>query len=89
MAAENTETKANGKQPNKTKQPRVISHPSEIAGLVMMQIDQVNSKKDELTIAIKTLADTSKQLVRAYAQQQAAIQKLQKRVQELEKNKEK
>jgi hypothetical protein len=82
MAAEgptnNKETKSNGKQ------PRVISHPGDVAGLVMMQIDAVNGKKDELTIAIKSLADTSKQLVRAYAQQTAAITKLAKRVKELE-----
>lgn len=45
MAAENTGTKLNGKQPNKAKQPRVISHPSEIAGLVMMQIDAVIQRK--------------------------------------------
>ncbi len=85
----------------KGKQPRVISNPNDVAGLVMMQIDAVNSKKDDLTIAIKGLADdrqgwrkcgkrrssfsaTAKQLVRAYAQQQAAIEKLGKRVKELE-----
>ena len=84
MTTENTQTKENGKQSTKGKQPRVISHPGDVAGLVMMQIDAVNTKKDELTIAIKSLSDTSKQLVRAYAQQTAAIQKLQKRVQELE-----
>lgn len=84
MATENTETKVNGKQPAKGKPPRVITHPNDVAGLVMMQIDAVNSKKDELTIAVKNLADTSKQLVRAYAGQAAAIQKLQKRVKELE-----
>jgi len=67
MATENIETKTK-------RQPRVLSHPGEIVGLVMRQIDHVNSKKDELTIAIKTLADASKQLVRAYAQQAAVIQ---------------
>ena len=76
--------KVNGQQPGKGKQPRTITNPADVAGLVMMQIDAVNSKKDELTIAVKSLADTSKQLVRAYAQQMAAIQKLQKRVKELE-----
>ncbi|OGI41219.1 MAG: hypothetical protein A2140_08020 [Candidatus Muproteobacteria bacterium RBG_16_62_13] len=70
---------------SKGKQPRVISNPNDVAGLVMMQIDAVSSKKDDLTIAIKGLADTAKQLVRAYAQQQAAIEKLGKRVKELEK----
>jgi len=80
----NTEAKENSSQPTKGKQPRVISHPGDVAGLVMMQIDAVNTKKDDLTIAFKNLSDTSKQLVRAYAQQTAAIEKLQKRIQELE-----
>ncbi|MEK7735040.1 MAG: hypothetical protein AAB329_06320 [Pseudomonadota bacterium] len=85
MATEQTtpeKSKSNGQQ--KGKQPRVITSPGDVAGLVMMQIDAVNSKKDDLTIAIKGLADTAKQLVRAYAQQQAAIEKLGKRVKELE-----
>ena len=85
MATESTATeksKSNGQQ--KGKQPRVISNPNDVAGLVMMQIDAVNSKKDDLTIAVKGLADTAKQLVRAYAQQQATIEKLGKRVKELE-----
>jgi hypothetical protein len=85
MATESTTTeksKGNGQQ--KAKQPRVISNPGDVAGLVMMQIDNVNAKKDDLTIAIKGLADTAKQLVRAYAQQQAVIEKLGKRVKELE-----
>ncbi len=87
MANESTnqdKTKANGQQQGKGKQPRVISHPNDVAGLVMMQIDAVNTKKDELTIATKGLSDTAKQLVRAYSQQAAAIAKLQKRVKELE-----
>jgi hypothetical protein len=89
VTAEN-KTAMNGKQiktggqksPNR--QPRAITHPNDVANLVMMRIDNVNGKKDELTIAIKSLTDTSKQLVRAYAQQMAAIAKLTKRVQELE-----
>lgn len=47
----------------------------------------VNSKKDELTIAIKALADTAKQFVNVYANQQAQIVTLAKRVEELEKAK--
>ncbi len=74
-------TKVNGQQKNK---PRVISNPNDIAGLVMMQIDNINAKKDDLTIAIKGLTDTSKQLVRAYAQQQQVIAKLAERVKKLE-----
>jgi len=64
--------------------PRTISNPNDVASLVMMQIDQVNAKKDDLTIATKNLADTAKQLVRAYAEQTAVIAKLQQRVRALE-----
>lgn len=80
---ETKQPKVNGKP--QTKQQRVISDPKEVAQLVMMRIDQVNSKKDELTIAVKGLADTAKQLVSVYAQQQAQLAKLTKRVEELEK----
>jgi hypothetical protein len=84
--AENTtnptrKTNVNG-QP---KPGRVISDPKEVAQLVMMRIDHVNAKKDELTIAVKSLADTAKQLVSVYAKQQAQIAKLAKKVDELEK----
>lgn len=81
--AENPGKPKNNNQ-QKGKQPRVISNPNDVASLVMMQIDNVNVKKDDLTIAIKGLADTTKQLVRAYAQQAVVIQKLSKRVKELE-----
>ncbi|MDP2760688.1 MAG: hypothetical protein Q8O64_09865 [Sideroxyarcus sp.] len=81
---ESKQTKVNGKPQAK---PRVISDPKEVAQLVMMRIDQVNSKKDELTIAVKGLADTAKQLVSVYARQQAQLAKLAKRVEELEKAK--
>jgi hypothetical protein len=80
-AAPAKQTKPNG-QP---KPGRVISDPKDVAQLVMMRIDHVNSKKDELTIAVKSLADTAKQLVSVYAKQQAQIAKLAKRVEELEK----
>jgi len=76
-------TKPNGRAPD-----RVISDPNEVAQLVMMRIDHVNSKKDELTIAVKALADTARQLVSVYAKQQAQIARLAKRVEELEKAKE-
>ena len=75
--------KANGEQ----RPPQVISNPKDVAQLVLMQIDNVNSKKDDLTIAVKGLADTAKQLVRVYAQQQEHIAKLAQRVEELEKTK--
>lgn len=67
------------------KQGRAISDPREVAQLVMMRIDHVNAQKDELTIAVKALADTAKQLVSVYANQQTQIAKLAKRLEELEK----
>jgi ABC-type transporter Mla subunit MlaD len=78
-ATQSNQTKANGQAPG-----RVNTNPNEVAHLVMMQIDNVNSKKDELTIAVKTLADTAKQLVGVYANQLAQIAKLAKKVEELE-----
>jgi len=74
----------NGRQSDKERQPRVVSHPKEVEDIVMMQIDAVSVKKDELTIAIKNLTDTTKQLARAYGQQAVVITKLQKRIAELE-----
>lgn len=79
-APQTKKTEGNGQAPG-----RVISDPNQVAQLVMMRIDHVNSKKDELTIAVKALADTAKQLVGVYAKQQAQISKLAKRVVELEK----
>jgi hypothetical protein len=83
-------TKPNGQQPGKGEWPqRVISNPNDVAGLVLAQLNNVNSKKDDLTIAIKGLADTTQQLVRAYADHTRTIQKLAERVKVLEGNTEK
>ena len=79
----NPSAKGNGPQPPKS-QPRVLSNPNDVAGLVMMQIDTINGKKDELTIAIKGMTDLTKQLVRVYAEQAATIQKLAERVKQFE-----
>jgi hypothetical protein len=79
----NVQAKGNGQ----AKPGRAISDQKEVAQLVMMSIDHVNSKKDELTIAVKALADTAKQLVSVYAGQQGQIAKLARRVEELEKAK--
>jgi glycerol-3-phosphate dehydrogenase len=77
--------KKNGQSASKPgKQPRVISSPNDVASLVLMQIDAVSAKKDDLTIAIKGLTDTTKQLVRAYAEHAKTIQRLQQRVRALE-----
>ena len=81
-ATQSNQAKANGQAPG-----RVITNSNEVAHLVMMQIDNVNSKKDELTIAVKTLADTTKQLVSVYANQQAQIAQLSKQVEDLGKEK--
>ncbi len=70
-ARQETASKAKGNgegQPRKASQPRGISDPSDVAHLVLMQVDAVNAKKDELTIAIKGLADLIKQLVRAFGE---------------------
>jgi hypothetical protein len=79
-------SKGNGQSAGKNgaRQPRVISRPGDVASVVMMQVDAVNAKKDELTIAIKGLTDTAKQLVRAYAEHAQAIVKLQQRIKILE-----
>ena len=82
------ETQTKTSNTNEDKRPQqVISDPKDVAQLVLMQIDNVNAKKDDLTIAVNGLADTAKQLVRVYAQQQEHIAKLAKRVEELEKTK--
>lgn len=85
--AEKQTTPTNRTKVNDQAPGRIISDPNEVAQLVMMRIDHVNSKKDELTIAVKALADTAKQLVSVYAKQQAQITKLAKKVEELEKAK--
>ena len=91
--ADNNETKnKNGAEgaakdmakPGAGQPQRTISNPEDVAKLVMMQIDAVGGKKDELTIALKGLTDTARQLVRAYAQQAAVIQGMAKKLKELE-----
>jgi len=78
-----TETETDkGAQQNQ--QQRAVNSPSDVANLILMQVDAVNSKKDDLTIAIKGLTDLTKQLTRAYAEHTKTIQKLAERVKELE-----
>jgi hypothetical protein len=64
-------------------QPRVVSRPEDVAGLVLMQIDLVNARKDDLTIAIKGLSDLTRQLVRAYGENMHTIEQLQLKVNKL------
>ncbi len=66
--------------------PVSISNPNDVANLVLIQIDAVNAKKDELTIAVKGLADLTKQLVRAYGEHTKRIQELETKRKTLEKS---
>jgi len=68
-------------------QPRVVSRPEDVAGLVLMQIDLVNARKDDLTIAIKGLSDLTRQLVRAYGENTQTIEQLQSKVKKMENSK--
>ena len=63
---------------------KAISHPREVAAVVMAQMNMVNAKKDELTIAIKGLTDITQQLTQAYAGQVQVIEKLTNRLKALE-----
>ena len=65
------------------RQPRVVSRPEDVAGLVLMQIDLVNARKDDLTIAIKGLSDLTRQLVRAYGENVQTIEQLQSKVKKM------
>ena len=65
-------------------QPRVVSRPEDVAGLVLMQIDLVNARKDDLTIAIKGLSDLTRQLVRAYGENTQTIEQLQSKLKKSE-----
>ena len=63
---------------------RVVSDPNEVANIVLMQIDAVNDRKNDLTISVKGLTDLTKQLTRVYSEQIVTIRQLQKRIQILE-----
>ena len=93
MSVETLSTTAISKKPAKVngqqaaqgeRQQRVISNPNDVASLVLAQLNHVNGKKDELTIAIKGLADTTQQLVHAYVDHTRTIQQLAERVKALE-----
>ena len=64
--------------------PAVISDPREIAAVVMARMHLINTKKDELSMAIKGLTDLTQQLVRAYARQMQVIEQLVTRLKALE-----
>lgn len=74
----------NEESPGTGQNAKVISHPNDIATLVMAQVNAVNSKKDDLTIAVKQLTDITQQLVQAYAGHMNMIGQLNRRLEELE-----
>lgn len=82
---QNTVDQPHVQQPtvNRSK-PQVISHPRDVAAVLMAQMNMVNTKKDELTIAIKGLTDLTQQLGRAYAGQMQVIEQLANRLKALE-----
>ena len=66
---------ANGKSnESQENQKRIKLTPEQLPILVMQQLNQVNAKKDELTIAIKQLSDLATQLGKICAQQNKKLQ---------------
>ena len=65
-------------------QPQTISDPRQIAAVVMARMNLINTKKDELTIAMKGLTDLTQQLVQAYAGQMQVIEQLAARLKAVE-----
>lgn len=87
MSKKETEAKpeeAKNNSAEQKQQQRAVNNPNDVANLILMQVDAVNSKKDDLTIAIKGLTDLTKQLTRAYGEHTKTIQKLAERVKDLE-----
>ena len=65
-------------------QPQAISDPRQIAAVVLGRMNLINTKKDELTIAMKGLTDLTQQLVQAYAGQMQVIEQLATRLKVVE-----
>ena len=65
-------------------QPQAISDPRQIAAVVMARMNLINTKKDELTIAMKGLTDLTQQLVQAYTGQMQVIEQLAARLKAVE-----
>src|SRR5712691_5484791 len=77
-------TQAVGNPAANRQQPTAISDPRQIAAVVMARMNLINTKKDELTIAIKGLTDLTQQLVQAYAGQMQVIEQLATRLKAVE-----
>src|SRR5262252_7312687 len=65
-------------------QPQAISDPRQIAAVIMARMNLINTKKDELTIAIKGVTDLTQQLVQSYAGQMQVIEQLAARLKAME-----
>ena len=65
-------------------QPQAVSDPRQIAAVVMARMNLINTKKDELTIAMKGLTDLTQQLLQAYATQMQIIEQLTARLKAVE-----
>jgi hypothetical protein len=63
---------------------RAITHPREVAAVVMARMNQVNAKKDELGISIHGLMEVMQQLTKIHDEQLLAIEQLRRRVKALE-----
>jgi hypothetical protein len=64
--------------------PRTISHPREVAAVVMARMNQVNVKKDELGDSVDGLMEVMQQLTKIHEEQLLAMEQLRRRVKALE-----
>lgn len=63
---------------------RAVTHPREVAAVVMARMNQVIARKDELGIAVHGLMQVMQQLARIHDEQLLAIEQLRRRVKDLE-----
>lgn len=88
MKAAESETTAVGKpaadKTAQSQQKTQAIRPHEVVAALMARMNLVNTKKDELTLAIRGLTDFTQTLAKAYAGQMQVIQQLANRVKALE-----
>ena len=80
MTQENQNQSQNQQAPQGQK---AITDPKQIALLMMSKANAINEAKDDLTMTIRSLMDSSNQIVQAYAAQVVAAEDGQKKVQQL------
>jgi hypothetical protein len=66
----------NGEQATQAKQKQANLSPADLQIIVMQSINNVNAKKDDLTIAVKQLSDLTTQLSKICAQQNEKLKEL-------------